>query len=235
MRTTVKKLVKIELVVLVAMLIGGAALGTAAFNKLSGVIKIVSASQAEKFRMSALHIGNPNSRGSAVYMQDGLALSAAHVCSDVQPGISVATDYKGAQIAIESVEMDEQVDICIIKLGNMPNELPTRDLAKSSFFLLGQTIITAGFPGGTYYSIQFATIKAIQMVSVYGANEPKQVSMIDAYVAPGGSGSGAFNDSGDVVGIIIVSSPMMGASGMVPLDSIVSFLEESALGHALVN
>lgn len=231
----IRNILKVETALIAAMGIGLVSMAIGLSNMISTPKSLRSASQAEQYRMSALQIFANNSRGSAVYMSDNLALTAAHVCVDIQPGSSKAVDYKGNELDIESAEMNPQIDICVIKLKEILAPMPTRKLAKKSTFLLGKTVITAGFPGGQYYSIQFATIRGIQIIEVMGSPEPKYVSMIDTYVAPGGSGSGAFNDNGEVAGIVIVSSPAYGVTGLVPLVDIHEFLKESALGNALVN
>jgi S1-C subfamily serine protease len=229
-----RSILKIETAAIVGLVIGVALLGVGMTNMISTPRSLRSATEAEQYRMSALQIFATTSRGSAVYMDKNLALSAAHVCFDISPGSSKAVDYKGNELDIESAELNEAIDICVIKLKDIKAPMPTRKLAKKSLFLLGKTVITAGFPGGQYYSIQFATVRGIQIVAVQGSADPKYVSMIDTYVAPGGSGSGAFNDNGEVAGIVIVSSPMYGVTGLVPLVDIHEFLKESALGNALV-
>lgn len=230
MKTTVKNLLKAELTLTMMLVL--IAVGTITYVGIVIKSNIVNSySVADNFRRSSLQIFTARVRGSAVYMSNGIALSAAHVCSDFIDGSEYATDFYGNRLKITEFETNTDTDICVLKV-ELTDELPLRTLADKKTFLLGQQVIVPGFQGGDSYSIFIH--KVIGMLTIFVGRDFRITNLTDMYTAPGGSGGGVFDSSGRVIGIVSASSLQSKSTAIVPLVDIYNFLQQSPLGKVLV-
>jgi hypothetical protein len=191
------------------------------------------------YRKVALHIPG---YGSAVYINNRIALSARHVCTAFGPmqGYEISLrSYKSEKLQVVAYEIPENpsYDICIILLDKKPAGVPEVTMQPDEELINTQSYYKIpGFSGGRHYSLSmgFAMEKEVHWME----ESPRKLSQgyscffisLSCPINPGGSGSGVFNvKTGRLVAITIVKIGNH-ASGVQPLYHTLSFLRKAQLG-----
>ena len=140
----------------------------------------------------------PKSSGTGVIIShEGLIVTAAHVVEGA--GKLVVMLPEGAREA-SLVEIDPKNDLAILRLG--VSDCCAAPLAPSRDVKLGQAVFTIGFPNT---DIQGANPKFTkgEISSVSGIRDEPTQWQISVPVQSGNSGSPLFDESGNVVGIVV--------------------------------
>jgi S1-C subfamily serine protease len=192
----------------------------------------------------ALHIVTDVGMGSAIYLDKGLALTAGHVCEMFAKAKKVAAlDYKKNNLRIEFYEMVKKeeiiVDLCLLKVS-LIDSLPITSLAQEDSISIGTPLYNPNYGGGKYYSLTSGMILADAVLEVpVGECFPPFIpcTKFEAFAVqiascpgiPGASGSGVLNTKGELIGILVIGMNYGTASGIVDLEAIKRFLNDSKL------
>jgi serine protease Do len=128
----------------------------------------------------------------------GYIITAQHVI-DQATSITV-TIMDGSTFKATVINSDSHRDLALIKLSTTRNNFPIVTLGNSANVLLGEDVITAGFPLGPDLPGPVTFHKGI--VSAIRNVEGLNYIQIDATVNPGNSGGCVVNSSGSVIGIV---------------------------------
>lgn len=203
--------------------------------------------QGLKFR--ALQVVTDIGRGSAIYLDKGLALSAAHVCELFPKAKQVfLVDGHGTKMFIQFYEMPamnkgNRIDLCIIKFKPI-NKLPVTHLSEETSIPTGTPLYNPNYGGGKFYSLhighvlgsmggEIGTDCTFLFCEDYLTYFFQQTSVPGV---PGASGSGVLDTDGKLVGILVLGAGDNSWSGIVPLEVVREFLNDSGLaGLASIN
>lgn len=164
---------------------------------------------------------------------DGYVLTNQHVV-DGATSVQV-TLMTGETYSATVVNYNIDLDAAVLKLTTTRTDLPAIVIGSSSAMLVGEQIMTGGFPLGselpgpaTFNSGIVSAIRTMTSSNSFNPNSQIDYIQIDADINPGNSGGGLFNTQGELIGI-----PSYGfAAGIntaVPVDAIKSFIQ-NALG-----
>ncbi|MGI2335705.1 MAG: trypsin-like peptidase domain-containing protein [Dehalogenimonas sp.] len=164
---------------------------------------------------------------------DGYVLTNQHVV-DGATSVQV-TLMTGETYSATVVNYNIDMDAAVLKLNTTRTDLPAIVIGSSSAMLVGEQIMTGGFPLGselpgpaTFNSGIVSAIRTMTSSNSFNPNSQIDYIQIDADINPGNSGGGLFNTQGELIGI-----PSYGfAAGIntaVPVDAIKSFIQ-NALG-----
>jgi len=141
--------------------------------------------------------GSASSGTGVIVSSDGLVVTAAHVV-DGSSRIEVVTSTGKRPATV--VETDPKNDLAILRVGGAGYQaaplIPSRDIK------LGQSVFTIGFPNT---DIQGASPKFTkgEISSISGIRDEPTQWQISVPVQNGNSGSPLFDESGNVVGIVV--------------------------------
>jgi S1-C subfamily serine protease len=201
---------------------------------------------SELARTSAVMVDTGRGRGSAGYIGNGLFLTAGHVCQLRLAKNFVLITPDKFKIKVSQITLSPKypsVDLCLIKAIETP-ELSAHVKAvglddATPEVAVGSTVYSGGFSGGKPYSFRAGMVykNEVSETSAYASVgypiAQLNVEIANFSVEPGASGSATVDASGQLRGVVIISSPTEGAL-MVPLKVIREFLKENgvALQHA---
>lgn len=214
--------------------------------------KARSAIFERKLKDSALQIITDVGRGSAIYLDKGIAISARHVCEIFEKAKSVyLLDAEKNKIAIDFYEIpkankDKELttDLCVIKFQPKMKYMPITRIAKGFVSNIGTKLFNPNYGGGEFYSLRTGEIIADESLKVftddcmdfgvfgrvgcehYNLYEVKRTSVPGV---PGASGSGMITPEGELMGILVLGAGDNSWSGMVPLAAIKEYLNKSVL------
>ena len=132
-----------------------------------------------------------------IVSSEGLVVTAAHVVEDAK---IIEVRLPGGNRPASVVEIDEKNDLAILRIGGSGYRaaalVPSRDVK------LGQSVFTIGFPNT---DIQGASPKFTkgEISSLSGMRDEPTQWQISVPVQSGNSGSPLFDESGNVVGIVV--------------------------------
>ena len=154
--------------------------------------------------------------GSAFVMTaDGYVVTNSHVLDGAQ-GAYVRTHY-GSEEYASVVEDDSDLDLAILKLaGNGPYSFV--DFGRSAALALGADLIILGYP------LEGETLTVTR--GVLSARRPDWLQT-DATANPGNSGGPAFNERGQVIGVVTAK---LGGGAVERVEN-VNFLIDGDLAH----
>lgn len=143
---------------------------------------------------------------------DGLVVTNRHVVDDESARYSIImTD--GSVYAVDVVDRDEQLDIAILKLADVPEaRLPTVVFGDSEELRLGQTVIAIGnalaeFQNSVSVGVISGLGRSIMASDSTGNIERlNEVIQTDAAINLGNSGGPLLNISGEVIGVNVATS-----------------------------
>lgn len=172
-------------------------------------------------------------RGSAVHLKNNVMMSAGHVCELFnQSPHNYVVEHDGYEAEIIEFEMakDPEADICIFKVAGEVR-LPEVELADPHESIILKGVIIPSYAGGVDYSVRAGTV----ITSEYAYMGPfwrLKINITTAYASPGASGSGDFNEKGELIGITSLQINQT-YSGIVRLECLWQLLLESKLGHEI--
>jgi S1-C subfamily serine protease len=132
-----------------------------------------------------------------VISSEGLVVTAAHV---IEGAKKIEVCLPGGNRTATVVEVDPKNDLAVLRIEG--SGYPAAPLVPSSGVKLGQPVFTIGFPNT---EIQGASPKFTrgEISSVSGARDEPTQWQISVPVQNGNSGSPLFDESGNVVGIVV--------------------------------
>lgn len=132
-----------------------------------------------------------------VISSEGLVVTAAHV---IEGAKKIEVCLPGGNRTATVVEVDPKNDLAVLRIGG--SGYPAAPLVPSRDVKLGQPVFTIGFPNT---EIQGASPKFTrgEISSVSGAKDEPTQWQISVPVQSGNSGSPLFDESGNVVGIVV--------------------------------
>lgn len=143
-------------------------------------------------------ITNGLSSGSGTIIDNrGYIITNAHVVTGEQ-GIKV-TLKDGTILDAIVVQSDTVQDLAIIKLDTTRTDFPIMTLGTMNDVLVGETVMAAGFPGGT--GLPGPATFTVGVISALRTYEGSDYIQIDAAVNPGNSGGCLITLSGKMIGI----------------------------------
>lgn len=165
---------------------------------------------------------------TAVFVENNIFLSAAHVCEE----FNTSTDYlilnNGDEAAVKKVIYQPfvkdaiNVDICVIVTEkNFSKKLIKNELASSDD--LDTDVYIAGYSGGKTYSIRKGILFAKEII--WATDVFLKVNSVRALIFPGASGGGAFNNQGELIGIVVTTNTQFQTTGVTPLIYLQDVLE----------
>ena len=132
--------------------------------------------------------------------ESGLILTNAHVV-DRASRIHVTLPC-GVQGKAETAAFDSTNDIALVRLLNVPQNLPCSTFDFSGKLFLGETVIAAGNPFGLGSSISAGVLSGTKRSFSYnGRILFSDILQSDAIVYPGNSGGPLININGEVIGM----------------------------------
>jgi len=140
----------------------------------------------------------PKSYGSGVIVSsEGLIVTAAHV---VEGSSKIEVISIAGKRTATIVEIDPKNDLAVLRIGG--SVYPAAPLTSSRDVKMGQAVFTIGFPNK---DIQGASPKLTrgEISSVSGIRDEPTQWQISVPVQSGNSGSPLFDESGNVVGIVV--------------------------------
>lgn len=163
---------------------------------------------------------------SGVYIDKNVILTAAH-CFPSEEGMTVKQVYVkklGKSALATVIKRDTKVDLALVytRLPGTPIMLAPFDPRK------GSRCFAIGNPLGIESTV---TEGIISKTDLKYADSKVSYLLFSAIVLPGNSGGGLFNANGDLIGIVVMSTSIMGALGAsglgiaVPLGNIREFLK----------
>jgi len=168
-------------------------------NKARDIAAQVNASKAALSQEGTMpNKKGAGSSGTGVFVSsEGLIVTAAHV---VEGASKVEVCLPGGNRTATVMEIDSKNDLAILRIGG--SGYPAAPLIPSKNINLGQSVFTIGFPNT---DIQGASPKFTkgEISSLNGMRDEPTQWQISVPVQSGNSGSPLFDESGNVVGIVV--------------------------------
>jgi S1-C subfamily serine protease len=179
----------------------------------------------------------PQGGGSGVVIDaSGLILTNNHV---VQGASSVSVLFDGgAERDAEVLGTDAGNDLALLRVENMPEDVPVASLGDSDAVQVGEIAIAVGSPFGLEGTVTQGIVSAIGRDYQGGYNGTiRDLIQTDAPINPGNSGGGLFNSRGELIGITTLNeSPVRGSVGVgfaVPINTLRAELERLRAGETI--
>ena len=176
------------------------------------------------------------SGSGTIIRSDGYILTNQHV---IAGATSISVTLKtGEKFTATLVSSSADLDAAILKLNTTRTNLPTVTIGSSASVVIGQEILTCGFPLGsdlfgnaTFGPATFnaGVVSAIRNLPSGNTNNPAvtlNYIQIDADINPGNSGGGLFTLDGKLVGIPAYGFAT-GINTAIPIDAIQSLIQSS--------
>jgi len=143
--------------------------------------------------------------GFIIDAADGLILTNRHVVDDEQAEYTVVTN-SGEEYVAEVLARDPFNDLAIVKVADLPADLPEVTLGDSDNLQLGQKVIAIGNSLGEFRNtVTTGVVSGIGRDIVAGGigstEKLEGVIQTDAAINPGNSGGPLINLEGEVIGI----------------------------------
>jgi len=202
---------------------------------------------AKKIEPSAVYIEAASrftggTGSGTIIRSNGYVLTNEHVISGAT-SISV-TLKTGEKFSASIVAADAHLDAAVLKLNTTRTDLPAATIGSSASVVVGQEIITCGFPLGKDLfgtaafgpaSFNHGIVSAIRSLGSI-ADELNRINptitlnyiQIDADINPGNSGGGLFNLAGELIGIPSYGEAT-GINEAIPIDAVKALIQ-SAVG-----
>ena len=154
----------------------------------------------KKIEPTVVRVDTDLGSGSGIIVRaNGYILTNQHVI-DGATSIQVTLmngDIISAKVVASSVDMD----VAVLKLNSNRTDFPIATIGSSSDVVVGEYVLTAGFPLGTELlgpaSFTYGIVSAIRYYADIGIN----YIQMDAPISPGNSGGGLFTVDGKLIGI----------------------------------
>jgi serine protease Do len=168
------------------------------FNQVSPAVVFISAISIDPFKLNNrvnIAIGS-----GVIFNDEGLILTNSHVVFGKQ-AIFVTLD-DGRKFPVILLGADPIYDLAILKIPNVPMELPKAVLGDSSKIQIGEEVIAIGNPLGLEQTLTRGVISGVNRI-IQENQMPLMLPLIqmDAAINPGNSGGPLVNLCGEVIGI----------------------------------
>jgi len=145
---------------------------------------------------SVVTIETMSSTGSGVIIDDtGVVVTNVHVIEG-EINVSVRLSNGDVYSDISIIDFDLPKDIVLLKIKGF--DLPTSTFGNSSSLAQGDDVVVIGSPQGLEQSVTRGIISAIR-----DSGDGYRLIQTDAAISPGSSGGGMYNQSGELVGIVV--------------------------------
>ncbi len=152
-----------------------------------------------------VRVETPNGHGSGTVVgADGLILTAHHVVNADGPVVCVLSD--GRRLAASCVLVDTLLDVALLKV-----EAADLSFAKCSNRPSGSWVMASGFPFSSF-SDGLPTVSMGRLLETEGrivadgGRTFDHLQVMDAPIFRGSSGSGLFDESGQLIGVVLARS-----------------------------
>jgi serine protease Do len=176
------------------------------------------------------------SGSGTIIRSDGYVLTNQHV---VAGATSITVFLKtGEKFTATLINSNADLDAAIIKINTTRTDLPTVTMGSSASVVIGQEILTCGFPLGTDLfgnaafgpaTFNAGVVSAIRNLPSANTDNPAvtlNYIQIDADINPGNSGGGLFTLDGKLIGIPAYGFAT-GINAAIPIDAIQSLIQSS--------
>jgi serine protease Do len=158
----------------------------------------------------------------------GTILTAAHVVAGLPSPVINIKVLEGTTYSCERIAFDSQRDLGLVRILNSAQNFPYARVQKSNYCRVGQDLLVIGNPLELYWTV---TQGIISRIWCYVPTLSWRFDT-DALVNRGNSGGPAFNDKGEVVGIISAMhidyrGRPTGIGIAIPITEIHKFLKNS--------
>lgn len=148
-----------------------------------------------------------------IVSEDGLIVTNRHVVNDTEARYSILMN-DGKAFDVEVLARDEQLDIAVLKIVDLPkdNKLNYLSFGDSEKLKLGQRVVAIGnalaeFRNSVSVGVVSGLARSITATDDAGRSENlDQVIQTDAAINPGNSGGPLLNIKGEVVGVNVATS-----------------------------
>lgn len=124
-------------------------------------------------------------------------------------------------------------DLALLRVQNMPADVPVAALGSSNSVEVGETAVAIGSPFGLEQTVTQGIVSAVERD--YGPQ--RDLIQTDAPINPGNSGGPLFNSRGEVIGVNTLNeSPVRGSVGVgfaVPIDIAKDLLPRLEAGETI--
>jgi serine protease Do len=164
-----------------------------------------------------------------VISREGVVVTNEHVVRGANEVVVTLSD--GRDFAAEIVGTDDVTDLAVLRLKNVPADLPVAELGTSTNLIIGEWAIAIGNPFGFHLAnaeptVTAGVISAVGRNIIPGGDESRTyyLDMIqtDASINPGNSGGPLVNALGQVIGvnasIFSQSGGSIGLGFAIPID-----------------
>ncbi len=130
----------------------------------------------------------------------GLVMTAAHVVASAEAIVVKAHD--GKLYEAEVISSVSAADVALIKLKEVPKNIPVAKLGDSDAVKIGSQVLVIGAPFGLEYSLSIGHVSGKQKRGAIIAGEMMEFLQTDASINTGNSGGPIYNSKGEVIGIV---------------------------------
>lgn len=169
---------------------------------------------------------------------NGFVLTNQHVISGAT---SIRVTLKtGESFSATLINSNADLDAAVLRLNTTRTDFPFAALGSSAGVLIGQQVLTCGFPLGSdlFGNAQFGPasftagiVSAIRNLPSANTDNPNvrlDYIQMDADINPGNSGGGLFNLNGELIGIPAYGFAT-GINASIPIDAVKALIQ-SAVG-----
>lgn len=201
--------------------------------------------------------GNRGAGAGVIWDAGGLVLTNDHVVRTGHRGRNVRVVLRdGRSFDADVVKHSRSLDLGLLRLRDVPNDLPTIPVGDSDALRVGELVYAVGHPWGRLGSVTAGIVSGLGSMRGPGGGSSTRYVQSDVALAPGNSGGPLLNARGEVVGInamifgrLALSIPSKAASawvagagrprprlgvGVLPVELPASMRREGAEGSGLV-
>ena len=172
-------------------------------SQLSSAVQASNASFTDtikKIEPTVVRVDTNLGSGSGIIVRaNGYILTNQHV---IDQATSIQVTLMSGDIISATVEASNiNLDVAVLKLNSNRTDFPVAAIGSSSDVVVGEDVLTAGFPLGTDLPGPVTFTRGIISAKRYDPDIGLNYIQIDAAINPGNSGGGLFNLNGKLVGI----------------------------------